>query len=264
MAPYLGAVVIRLSNAPLRRRALVCRLGAVKSLSALALAAAVVLTGCARHVVPPPTGTLYTGQVWTWDENESTVTLRRGMEDIRVKVTPDQIRGLQLHQTATLRGEPAPPMEITRIITPAMPVRPVPRGPIDRSVVSGTVTAADPRGRLSIDSERGPLHVWAAAGADQRFKPGDKVSVEIAVQPVDMLPVAAGGPLPPAPAVPPPTPPDQPGDWAMVTGRIMGVARAGTLVVESPTGPVQIWVADSTKYRVEQPVQIRTLVSLPR
>jgi hypothetical protein len=33
------------------------------------------------------------------------------------------------------------------------------------------------------------------------------------------------------------------------------------LVVESPTGPVQVWVPDSAKYRVEQPVQIRTHVA---
>jgi hypothetical protein len=41
----------------------------------------------------------------------------------------------------------------------------------------------------------------------------------------------------------------------------MGVSKNGTLVIESPTGPVQVWVADSSKYRVEQPVQIRTSVS---
>jgi hypothetical protein len=44
----------------------------------------------------------------------------------------------------------------------------------------------------------------------------------------------------------------------------MGVAKSGTLVVESPTGPVQVWVPDSTRYRVEQPVQIRTHVSAAR
>lgn len=226
----------------------------------VSVAASVLLSGCATQSArSQPAGTAYTGEVWTWDEAESTVTLRRGTEDIRVKVTPDQIRGLELHQKATVRGELAPPMEIPRVITPAMPVRAVPRGPVDEQTVNGVVTAADPRGRLSIQSDKGPLHVWAASAADQRFQPGAKVRVEMAVQPVDMVPAGAG-----APATDPaasPSPPSQPGDHAMVTGRVMGIAKNGTLVVESPTGPVQVWVADSSKYRVEQPVLIRTSVS---
>ncbi|HEY7516965.1 MAG TPA: hypothetical protein VIE36_01645 [Methylomirabilota bacterium] len=223
------------------------------------VALSVLVSGCATQSArPQPAGTAYTGEVWTWDEQESTVTLRRGAETIRVKVTPDQIRGLELHRTATVRGELAPPMEIPRVITPAMPVRAVPRGPVDEQTVNGVVTASDPRGRLSIESDRGPLHVWAAAGADQRFQPGAKVRVEMAVQPVDMIPAGAGATVDPAAS---PSPPSEPGDHAVVTGRIMGVSKNGTLVVESPTGPVQVWVADSSKYRVEQPVQIRTSVS---
>jgi hypothetical protein len=224
--------------------------------------AVVLVSGCAAPTASraPAEGTVYTGEVWTWDENESTVTLRRGTEDIRVKVTPDQMYGLQLHRTVTLRGELAPPMEIPRILTPAMPVRAVPRGPVDQHAVNGVVTAADPRGRLSIESDRGPLHVWAAAGAEQRFQPGAKVRVDMSVQPVDMVPASAAEAAA-VPAAAPPAPSGQPGDFAVVTGRIMGVSRNGTLVVESPTGPVQVWVPDSSKYRVEQPVQIRTLVS---
>ena len=219
-----------------------------------------LVSGCATQSTrPQPAGTAYTGEVWTWDEQESTVTLRRGTEDIRVKVTPDQIRGLALHQKATVRGELAPPMEIPRVITPAMAARAVPRGPVDQQTVNGVVTAADPRGRVSIESDKGPLHVWAASGADQRFQSGAKVRVEMAVQPVDMVPAGAGAPTA-DPAASPSTP-SQPGDHAVVTGRIMGIAKNGTLVVESPTGPVQVWVADSSKYRVEQPVQIRTSVT---
>jgi hypothetical protein len=227
----------------------------------IVLSAAIsLLAGCAS-TRPQTPGTAYSGEVWTWDEQESTVTLRRGTEDIRVKVTPDQIRGLQLHQFATVRGQLAPPMEIPRVITPAMAVRAVPRGPAEQQVINGVVTAADPRGRLSIQSDRGPLHVWAAPGADQRFQPGAKVRVDVTVQPVDMVPAGPGAPAVSEPAASPSSPDGQPGDSAIVTGRIMGVDRGGTLVVESPTGPVQVWVADSTKYRVEQPVQIRTHVS---
>jgi hypothetical protein len=225
----------------------------------VSVAVSVLASGCATTARPQPAGTAYTGEVWTWDEQESTVTLRRGAEDIRVKVTPDQIRGLELHQKATVRGELAPPMEMPRVLTPAMAVRAVPRGPIDEQTVNGVVTAADPRGRLSIESDKGPLHVWAASGADQRFRTGAKVKVDMAVQPVDMVPAGSGAPTVDPAASPQAAP--QPGDHAVVTGRIMGIAKSGTLVVESPTGPVQVWVADSSKYRVEQPVQIRTSVT---
>jgi hypothetical protein len=226
----------------------------------VSVAISLLVSGCATQSArPQPAGTAYTGEVWTWDEQESTVTLRRGTEDIRIKVTPDQIRGLELHQKATVRGELAPPMEIPRVITPAMAARAVPRGPVDQQTVNGVVTAADPRGRVSIESDKGPLHVWAASGADQRFQSGAKVRVEMAVQPVDMVPAGAGAPTA-DPAASPSTP-SQPGDHAIVTGRIMGIAKNGTLVVESPTGPVQVWVPDSSKYRVEQPVQIRTSVA---
>jgi hypothetical protein len=231
----------------------------MKTLAILSASLAVSLfVGGCTTARPQPTGTAYTGEVWTWDEQESTVTLRRGAEDIRVKVTPDQLRGLELHQKATVRGELAPPMEIPRVMTPAMALRAVPRGPVDQQTVNGVITAADPRGRLSIESDRGPLHVWAAPGADQRFPSGAKVTVEMAVQPVDMVPAGAG-----APATDPAASPSssQPGDHATVTGRVMGISKNGTLVIESPTGPVQVWVADSSKYRVEQPVQVQTSVS---
>ena len=221
------------------------------------LAVSLFVSGCTT-TRPQTTGTAYTGEVWTWDEQESTVTLRRVAEDIRVKVTPDQLRGLELHQRATVRGELAPPMEIPRIVTPAMAMRAVPRGPVDEQTLHGVVTAADPRGRLSIESDRGPLHVWAASGADQRFQPGAKVTVEMAVQPVDMVPAGAGAPTTDPAAS---SSPSQPGDHATVTGRVMGISKSGTLVVESPTGPVQVWVPDGSKYRVEQPVQVRTSVS---
>jgi hypothetical protein len=228
----------------------------MKTLTILTIVGSLLLTGCASSSRSQASGTAYTGEVWTWDEQESTVTLRRGTEDIRIKVTPDQIRGLQLHQYTTVRGELAPPMEIPRIITPAMALRAVPKGPVDQQVVNGTVTATDPRGRLSIESEKGPLHVWAASGAEQRFQPGAKVRVDMSVQAVDMVPAGAGAS---DPAASPSS--TQPGDHAIVTGRIMGVNKSGTLLVESPTGPVQIWVADSSKYRVEQPVQVRTHVA---
>jgi hypothetical protein len=45
-----------------------------------------------------------------------------------------------------------------------------------------------------------------------------------------------------------------------VTGRVIGVNSGGGLVVESPTGPIQIYVGDAGRYRVSDTVQVRTSV----
>ena len=228
---------------------------------ALVSLALLPLTGCASRTTATAQapGDTFTGEVWTWDERENTVTLRRGAEQIRVRTTPEQIRGLQLHQTATIRGQIAPPADLPRTVTPAAAMTPVPRGPVDQQAVTGKVTAVDPAGRLSIDSERGPLHVWAAANANQRFATGDKVQVTMAVQAVDMVPASRAG-TSSSPTDPSASMSSQPGDSAIVTGRIMGVDR-GILVVESPSGPIQVWVGESPRYTVSQTVQVRTNVS---
>jgi hypothetical protein len=69
-----------------------------------------------------------------------------------------------------------------------------------------------------------------------------------------MVPGAASVAQPSAPAS------SQPGDSAVVTGRIIGVDR-GLLVVESPSGPIQVWAGASPRYAVAQTVQVRTNVS---
>ena len=235
----------------------------MKTMARLALVPLVLLplAGCASRTAPAaaqaPADT-FTGEVWTWDERENTVTLRQGSQTFRVKTTPDQMRGLQLHQIATIRGQVAPPAELPRTMTPAVPMTAVPRGPVDQQTVAGKVTAVDPNGRLSIDSERGPLHVWAASGASDRFAAGDRVQVVMAVQAVDMVPAARAGAA--SSTDPSASMSSQPGDSAVVTGRVMGVDR-GIIVVESPSGPIQVWVGESPRYKVSDSVQVRTNVS---
>ena len=230
---------------------------ALGSLALLSLAGCASQTRTAQAPASPP-GDTFTGEVWTWDARENTVTLRRGAQDIRVKTTPEQMRGLQLHQIATIRGQLAPPADLPSTIAPPVAMTPVPRGEATQQTLSGTVTAVDPAGRLSIDSERGALHVWAAAGANQRFATGDKVRVAMAVQPVDMVPASrSGASSSPSPSA---SMSSQPGDSAVVTGRIMGVDR-GLLVVESPSGPIQVWVGESPRYSVSETVQVRTNVT---
>jgi hypothetical protein len=234
----------------------------MKTLARLALVPLVLLplAGCASRTAPAAQAPAdaYTGEVWTWDERENTVTLRQGAQTFRVKTTPEQMKGLQLHQIATIRGQVAPPAELPRTMTPAVPMTAVPRGPVDEQTVTGKITAVDPNGRLSIDSERGPLHVWAASGATERFAAGDRVQVMMAVQAVDMVPAGRAGAA--ASRDPSASMSSQPGDSAVVTGRVMGVDR-GIIVVESPSGPIQVWVGESPRYPVSQSVQVRTNVS---
>jgi hypothetical protein len=226
------------------------------------LAILVVLAGCAapRAAAPPAGAQTFSGQVWNWDERESTVTLLQdGGGLVRVSVTPDQLWGLRLHERARVVGTPAPPPALHTVTGTPGPVSAVPRGEPQVVEVSGTVTAADPGGRVALVSDRGALHLLAAAGADQRFPVGSSVRARFSVQPVDLVPAAAP---PPAPA-PVGGPVGEPGDHAVVTGRIVGINPGGVLVVESPTGPIQVLAADSSRYAIGQAVEVRSTLRAP-
>jgi hypothetical protein len=222
-----------------------------------------LLGGCATAPAPPPPagGQVFTGQVWGWDEERSTVTLWRDGQRVHVKTTPDQLRTLRLHETARVTGTLAPPADVVVTTGTAGPVTAVPKGPAEILEVRGTVAAVEPAGRLTVDSERGPVTVWVAAGADQRFRVGAPVTLRSSVQPVDLVPASA--PSAPAPAPVGATaasPSSEPGDHAVVTGRIVSVRPGGVLVVESPTGPIQVLATDAARYKVGDAVQVRTTV----
>ena len=229
----------------------------MRTLTAVAIAA--LMAGCAT--APPAAGVqTFTGEVWTWDVKDSTVTLWQDGQRVRVKTTPEQMRTLQHHQFARVTGTLAPPSDLL-ILGPVGPVTAVPKGQPEVVELKGTVTSVDPSGRLAINSERGPVHVWVAAGADQRFKVGEPVTMRSSVQAVDLVPAAA--PAMPAPApvgAPSASPTSETGDHAVVTGRIMAINAGGVLVVESPTGPIQVLATDSGRYKVGDAVQVRTTV----
>jgi hypothetical protein len=215
-----------------------------------------LVAGCATTTSTrtPAAGNVYSGEVWTWDERENIITLRQGTQRIRVQVTPDQMIGLRLHQNATLRGTLAPPAPIDHVATTTGPMTAVPRGTAEQVELTGAVTTAGADGRVTIDSPRGPAHVWVATGANQRFTPGTPVRLMTTVQPVDMVPADRA----PRSSDPAASLSSQPGDYSVVTGRIIGVNPNGGLIVESPSGPIQLWVADSSKYRLSDSVQVRT------
>jgi hypothetical protein len=225
----------------------------------LLFAGCVTTTTTTTAQAPAGAPQTFSGEVWTWDEPNNTVTLFKEGKITRVRTTPEQMRTLRLHEQARITGELAPPADLL-VVTNTGPVTFVPRGQAESMEVKGTVASVDPQGRLAVTSDRGPIHVWGAAGADQRFAKGAPVSVKMSVQPVDARPVAAGQPAP-ATNAGAASPSSEPGDHAVVTGRIIGVNPGGVLVVESPTGPIQVLVADGGKYKVGDWVEVHSTVS---
>jgi hypothetical protein len=225
-----------------------------------AVVAVALLAGCATASSAPPAGAQrFTGEVWTWDTQTSIVTIMQdGGQAVRVKVPPETLRTLRHHQYTTVTGVPAPPTDVVHVTKPSGPVRAVPKGQPETVEVAGTVTAIDTGGRLALQSDRGPLHVWVAADADRRFPRGAPVRVRMTVQPVDM--VAATTVPGASPVTDSASPSSEPGDHAVVTGRIAGINPGGVLIVESPTGPIQVLTTDTTRYKVGDWIQVRTSV----
>jgi hypothetical protein len=171
------------------------------------------------------------------------------------------MRTLRHHQYTRVSGTLAPPADLVIAAPPPGPVNAVPKGQPEMVELTGTVTTVDPRGRLMLASERGPVQVWVAEGAEQRFPKNAPVTLRISVQPVDLVPASAPAPPTPAPVgASAASPTSEPGDHAVVTGRIVSINPGGVLVVESPTGPIQVLSADSSRYKVGDAVQVRTSV----
>lgn len=232
-------------------------------LAACLLVAVVLAAGCVTTTaVTPPGTTAFNGEVWTWDEQENTVTLRQGTRDIRVNVTPDTIRGLRLHETKTIYGTLAAPKDLPLIVVEG-PSTVVPRGPADEAEVAGTVAAVD-AGTVVVNTPQGPVKVWRATDG-LPFAPGANVRVRMRAQPLDVVLIR---PTPGQPAVVAPTPAldpaaaprTDPGDYAVVMGRILAVDPSGRVTVDSARGPITVRVANVTRYKVGDTVEVRTSV----
>jgi hypothetical protein len=225
-----------------------------------------VLVGCALTVSaqttvvvtqPAPVTGKFSGMAWTWDTARSIVTLHDGGKQFRVQTTPDVIARLNHHQWVTISGTLLGPEPIETVLLPAQPMASVPNGPATSAEVTGKLTSIDASGIATIESARGPLRVWVADGAQSRFAAGAPVKVIVNVQPVRMVAVA-GSPGQASPAMSAPAP--IPGDQAVVVGRILSVNPTGTLTVESPRGPVTVWVANAASFKVGDFVQLQTVV----
>jgi hypothetical protein len=124
--------------------------------------------------------------------------------------------------------------------------------------VTGQITSIDPSGIATIDSARGPLRVWVAEGAQSRFASGRPVTVSVHVQPVRMVAVSGAGGQASGPTLA--APPPVPGDQAVVVGRILAVNPTGTVTVESPRGPITVWVPAGASLKMGDFVQVQTVV----
>jgi hypothetical protein len=231
-------------------------------LVAFVLVAAVIGAGCATATTAPPGTTAFSGEVWTWDEQENTITLRQGMRDIRVKVTPDQFIGLQLHSNRTIYGTLAPPKDLPLVLVEG-PSTVVARGPADEMEAVGTIATLDPSGRIIVNTPQGAVQVWRATNGHP-FAPGANVRVRMRVQPLDVVLVRPGAPaVVTAPAValdPAASPRTEPGDYAVVMGRVIAIDPSGVLTVESARGPVAVRVPNVTRYKLNDTVEVRTSV----
>lgn len=218
------------------------------------LAGLLILAGCAT-TSPRPSGTAYTGEVWNWDEANGTVTLRRHTEVIRVRVADrSQLRHLRLHQEATVIGEPDGPAEIEHAVVPM--TLGGPSGPADEMEANGTVSTFS-AGIMKIQTPSGPVDVWSAQSGATMFKAGDAVRLKVRVQPLTLVPAQPGqAPTPAAPAAPTPT---EPGEYAAVRGRVVGV-DGSRITVESPRGPIVVAVPTAGRYTVGTPVEVVTSV----
>lgn len=223
-----------------------------------------VLVGCAvtvsaqTVVVQAPVTGKFSGEAWTWDSARSIVTLYDAGRQFRVQTTPDQIARLQHHSWVTVSGTLLGPEPIETVLLPAQPMAAIPNGPAANAEVAGQVKVIDANGIATIDTPRGPMQVWVAENAQSRFVSGKAVKVLVAVQPVRMVTVSGAGGQASGPTISAPAP--VPGDQATVVGRILSVNPTGMLTVESPRGPITVWVSDPASFKIGDFVQVQTVV----
>jgi hypothetical protein len=226
-----------------------------------------ILVGCALTAgaqttvvvtTPTPAPAKYSGQAWTWDSGRSIVTLYDAGRQFRVQVTPDQIARLQHHAFVTVTGTLLGPEPLETVLLPAQPMVAQPAGATTSAEVMGQITAIDSNGVAMVNSARGPMRVWLADSPQSRFAAGRSVKVQVNVQPVRMVAVSGAGGLASGPTISTSAP--VPGDQAVIVGRILSISETGMLSIESPRGPISVWLPDAARFKVGDFVQVQTVV----
>jgi hypothetical protein len=177
---------------------------------------------------------------------------------LRVQIAPEDVRLLKMHEITTVRGQLLGPKPIEQIIVPGPALAAVPRGAIARSETTGRVVAIDPSGLMTVDTPQGRVTLWTNNPAVVRVAPGAVIRLQSTVQGADIVPqaslVGADAQQPAASVM------TEPGDYAVVTGRVLSVDPRGLLTVESPRGPITVWLQDVTPYQPGAAVQVRTFI----
>ena len=222
------------------------------------LLALAILVGSTTTTVAQSPGTLYRGEVWTWDERDSTVMLRDGARMLRVQIPLDDVRRLKMHEITTVRGQLLGPKPIEQVIVPGPALAAVPRGAIARSETTGRVVALDSSGLMTVDTSQGRVTIWTNNPSVVPVAPGSVIRLRSTVQGADIVPqaslVGADAQQPAASVM------TEPGDYAVVTGRVVSVDPRGLLTVESPRGPITVWLQEVTLYQLGAAVQVGTFV----
>jgi len=198
---------------------------------------------------------VFRGEVWTWDEKEGWVTLRMGAQDVRILVADrSQLKSLQLHSMATIRGELAP-QTIETVMIPTPPGVFVPVGTPVEGSMRARVASVDPKGVIKLEGDRGASELWIAE--QTAYRVGDLVLVETTIRSAQYTRADQAPALQPSAGIS-----SEPGDHATVTGRILSRNSDGRLTVDSPRGPIQVWVApaDVDRFKVGDYVQVRSRI----
>ena len=121
------------------------------------------------------------------------------------------------------------------------------------------IDSLDAAGGVVVNTQQGSVRVWRATGG-LAFTPGANVRVRVRVQPLDVVLIAPGQPAGSAPVTiePAASPRTEPGDYAVVMGRVLAVDPSGRLTVESARGPVIVQIRNVTRYKVGDTVEVRT------
>jgi hypothetical protein len=131
----------------------------------------------------------------------------------------------------------------------------IPGEPTESATVFATVVAIDYAGRVSVESDRGPLDVWIVD--PRQYRVGERLRIDVSVRPVRLERAAPGVPRPaPQPEL------NEPGDHAVVIGQVTSVDSRGTITVDSPRGPLRVWVRSEppTAHQAGNWVEVRTKV----
>ncbi len=226
----------------------------MKTLMPTILAVALLAAGVTGAQTTP--GRDYRGEVWTWDAQRGTVTLLQGSQAVRVRVTPDQLKGLRMHETTTVHGVADGPAPLEQVMTPG-PSAFVGRGPAQEVAVTGTVAAVDARGVITIDAGNRRVQVWTAQPGGSQFKVGDSVDARIRVQPGTVAPASGAAP---SGTTAPTSVRTQPGDYAVFVGSVTAEDAAGGITIDTPRGPITFPMPQGTRPPAGEIVEVSTEV----